>query len=458
MSRRSRLAARPRLELLDDRCLLSAVTPTQINSAYGLNAITFSNGTIKGNGAGQTIAIVDAYHDPSIYSDLTAFDAKYGIPNPTLTSSPASNGPSSTNLPSFSVVGLAGSSGNSSWNMEVALDVEMAHAAAPGANIVLVEARSDSTNDLIAAINAAKGIASVSVISMSWGGSEFYGERMFDGAFTTPAGHAGITFVSSAGDSGAGAEWPASSPNVVGVGGTSLVVASTGSRTGESAWSSSGGGISRVEPKPSYQSSAVAGNFRGAPDVSLVADPNTGVVIVTQGGEVQVGGTSLSAPIFGALIAIADQGLALGGKPSLDGPTQTLPGLYKAPSGSFFDVISGSRATTGYDTSTGLGTPNAPALVGFLSGTTTTAVGGGGTTVGGATAPVIPPTPARPTPPPHRGWGGWGGWWNAANAQHGGSAGWASTIPYLVAKRAPSVLMTPESIDAALQGWGHEHR
>src|SRR5580698_2161891 len=115
MSRRNRLAVRPRLELLDQRCLLSAVTPAQLDSAYGLSAITFSNGTVKGTGEGQTIAIVDAYNDPTIYSDLTAFDAKYGHPNPTSTTSPVTNSPTSTNLPSFSTVSET-SIKDSGWN------------------------------------------------------------------------------------------------------------------------------------------------------------------------------------------------------------------------------------------------------------------------------------------------------------------------------------------------------
>ena len=228
--------------------------------------------------------------------------------------------------------------------MEEALDVEMAHAAAPGANIVLIEARSASTNDLIAAVNSAKSIPGVSVVSMSWGSSEFSGELSDDSVFTTPSGHVGITYLASAGDDGAGVEWPSSSPNVVGVGGTSLIVNSTGGRAAESAWTSSGGGVSQFEPKPSYQSSVVSGKYRSAPDVSLDADPNSGVVIVSQGSQVQVGGTSLSSPVWGGLIAIADQGLTISGKSSLNGATQTLPDLYKAPAGSFYDVVGGSRA------------------------------------------------------------------------------------------------------------------
>jgi subtilase family serine protease len=115
MSRRSRLAARPRFEILEERCVLSTLTPSQLNSAYGLNAITYSNGTVKGTGEGQTIAIVDAFNDPTIYSDLTAFDQKYGLPNLNLTTSPATNAASSTAAGSFTAASL-GSSTDAGWN------------------------------------------------------------------------------------------------------------------------------------------------------------------------------------------------------------------------------------------------------------------------------------------------------------------------------------------------------
>jgi subtilase family serine protease len=385
MIRRCRISTIPRPELLDQRLLLSTLTPAQIDSAYGLNAITFSNGTVKGNGAGQTIAIIDAYHDPSIYGDLVAFDARNGLPNPYLTPSLPAGGLSGSGQAAFSMVNFAGASTNSTWNAEEALDVEMAHAVAPAANIVLVEAKSTAIYDFLTAITAIKTLPSVSVISMSWGGSEFYGQQSFDSVFTTPPGHRGITFLASSGDNGAGDQWPASSPNVVGVGGTSLVVTSAGARASESAWSGSGGGTSQIEPKPSYQSQAVSGSSRSTPDVAIDADPGSGVVINTWGNQLQVGGTSLSSPLWAGLIAIADQGLVVAGRPTLDGATQTLPDLYKAPSGSFYDVTTGNRATPGYDTSTGLGSPNAATLVRFLDGatTSTTVTGGGGATTTG---------------------------------------------------------------------------
>ncbi len=375
MIRRSRLATRPIVESLEGRMVLSALTPAQLDSAYGLNAV-------NANGAGQTIALIDVYHDPNIATELATFDAKYGL-------APAQ----------LSVVNLAGSQVDSGWSSEEALDVEWAHAAAPGAKILVVEANSANTTDLITAINAAKSNPNVSVVSMSWGTSEFRSETIYDSVFTTPVGHTGITYLASAGDSGAGAEWPASSPNVIGVGGTSLVVGASGARASETAWAGSGGGISRYEAEPSYQKSVQSTGLRTSPDVSLDADPNTGVSVysIASGGWIQVGGTSLGSPVWGGLIAVADQGRAAIGKGTLDGATQTLPDLYTAPSGSFDDITTGSRATVGYDTSTGLGTPNAVPLVAALVGDPNTGAVAAPT---GTPAPTPPaPTPPAPTPP-----------------------------------------------------------
>ncbi len=443
MIRRRRFVTRPRLEFLDERLLLSTLTPAQIDSAYGLNAIKFANGAINGNGAGQTIAIIDAYHDPSIYGDLWAFDARNGLPTPALAANVPTYGLSPNGQPVFSMVNFAGSTTNSTWNSEEALDVEMAHAAAPGANIVLVEAKTPGVFDFLNAINAVKSLPSVSVISMSWGGPEFQGQHAFDSVFTTPAGHRGITFLASSGDDGAGAQWPASSPNVVGVGGTSLTVDTTGARTTESAWSGSGGGLSQFVPLPSYQAQAVAGHMRSVPDVAIVADPNTGVVINSWGSQFQVGGTSMSAPAWAGLIAIADEGLAFAGKTSLDGATQTLPDLYKAPAGSFFDVSSGSRASAGYDTTTGLGSPNAAVLVNFLDGvmTTTTGTGGGGkTTAPSAARTLTSPSLALPLPAP-------------TSSSIGSPSALLSLLPNVVPVGSPTLAIDPGAADSALEGW-----
>jgi subtilase family serine protease len=327
--------------------------------AYGVDAITYSsNGqTIQGNGSGQTIAIVVADHNEYLWDELYLFDASYGLTNP-----------------NFNQFNLAGNQTNDGWAEEEALDVEWAHVMAPGATIDVVEARSDSRGDLMYAVDFARHLPGVSVVSMSWGSGEFGSEKAYDSVFTTPAGHNGVTFVAASGDSGAssGAQWPASSPNVVAVGGTSLYVSAVGTTVFEAAWSGSRGGYSVLESEPAYQTSVQRTGRRSTPDVSMDADPNTGVAVVfitpasAQASWQLVGGTSLSAQLFAGVLALADQGRALAGAGTLDGATQTLPALYAASSANYLDVTAGSNgygARAGYDLATGRGTPTASILI-----------------------------------------------------------------------------------------------
>ena len=448
MTRRNRLAIRPRLESLEIRAVLSALTPAQLDSAYGLNAVTFKSGTttVKGDGTGQTIAIIEVDHDANLATELATFDSKYGLATAR-----------------YTVDDLAGSTTDAGWSEEEALDVEWAHAAAPGAKILVVEARSATTTDLLTAINAAKATAGVSVVSMSFGTSEFRNETSYDSVFTTPTGHTGITYIASAGDEGAGAEWPASSRNVLAVGGTTLSVTSTGTRVAESAWVDSGGGVSRYEAEPSYQTSVNSTGRRDAVDVSLDANPTTGVSVysVAGGGWIQVGGTSLSAPVWAGLIAVADEGRALSGKSSLDGATQTLADLYAAPAGSFNDVTTGSRATTGYDSSTGLGTPNASALVAALvadpstgaavasTSTTTTTTTTTGTNSGttSPTSPTAPPTPRYPS----NGWWGFGGFFGYSSSAP--QNGWGGPSMTKNSAQAASKSSTPHALMRTGTSW-----
>ena len=225
--------------------------------------------------------------------------------------------------------------------------------------------------------------AGVVVVSMSFGESEQTGDLQLNSIFTTPSGHTPVTYVASTGDDGAPGGYPAYSPNVLAVGGTSLSTDSSGDYLGETAWSGSGGGISTVEAQPSYQAGVVtqSSTARTIPDVAFDADPNTGVGIYDtydfpSSPWVQIGGTSLSAPCWSALIAIADQSRAAAGESSLDGPSQTLPDLYSLPAGDFHDITTGGNGTynagPGYDLVTGRGTPVANDIVsGLTSGSGT---------------------------------------------------------------------------------------
>jgi hypothetical protein len=403
------------LKILGYSATSSAVqgyTPAQIRHAYGFDQIS-------GNGAGQTIAIVDAYNDPNIANDLAVFDAQFGIAAP----------------PSFHVVNQSGGTSlpgtDSGWAGEIALDVEWAHAIAPGANILLVEANSASIADLMAAVNMARNVPGVSTVSMSWGGSEFFSwggaefssQTDYDPYFTTPAGHTGVTFLAAAGDSGSrfGVQWPASSPNVVSVGGTSLYLGdSSGTYAGENSWSGTSSGYSQVESEPAYQAGVQATGVRISPDVTYDGDPNTGFAVYDSvpdngfSGWVQVGGTSAGSPQWAALIAIVNQQRVAAGKGTLDGPTETLPDLYSLygdPSTAqgyaayttyYNDVIDGSGfrrppwwpgATAGFDVVTGLGSPRVGALVPALVSAAGSGTGSGNGGGNGNEPTQLPPSP-----------------------------------------------------------------
>ena len=248
--------------------------------------------------------------------------------------------------------------GGDNWEGEEALDMEYVHAMAPKANIILYEANSDSNSDLYAAVTAARNNPAVSVVTMSWSGPESSSDTSNNSLFTTPASRLtgsttyGITFCAATGDEGdinqspgkSASGFPATSPNVVAVGGTSLYLNTNNSYSSETAWSwnstyswGGGGGTSAVQAKPSYQTSygsAHPGNIlatttsRAIPDVAMVADPVTGVYIYDSyngGWEESVGGTSLASPLFAGLVADADgirrrRGLRHSGRPHADAP------------------------------------------------------------------------------------------------------------------------------------------
>ena len=335
-------------------------TPAQIGHGYGFDQIS-------GQGKGQTIAIVDAFDHPNIEQDLALFSSTFGLPGCT-----RRNGCSF-----FQKVYASGSKPdtNSIWAFEISLDVEWAHAIAPKANILLVEAASDQLSDLLAAVEVA--LASdlqPTTVSMSWGLPEPPDAASHDTHFFGK----NVTFFASAGDFGHGVFYPAASPYVMGVGGTTLQLDQDGNYQSEKAWSDTGGGISSLEIEPVYQITFPIPNnpqmMRGTPDLAYDGNPNTGVAtydsVPYQGstGWFEVGGTSVGPPQWAALFAIAN---SMRGK---DSPLIAVGLLYdiaNSQPSDFRDVTTGKdgtckgicKAKAGYDYVTGLGSPQADALI-----------------------------------------------------------------------------------------------
>ena len=415
------------------------ITPFQIQSAYGFytgtqaafgntydpitgkqlttgtfnNNIKLSGGKI-GDGSGMTIAIVDPGNDPTIASDVQAFSKQFGLP---LFNTTGANQPG---VPTFKVVNEHGSTNpltlpNDDFDaaVEISLDVEWAHAIAPKANIVLVEAV--SFNDIFIAENYARSIPGVVVVSNSWGGNEFLGEQSFDNSFITPPGHVPETFVFSAGDSGGPASYPSSSPNVLSIGGTKLNLSATNKYASESVWNeltlqegAGGGGESGglfqdpvsgrifldqvLEKVPTFQKNITINGTpltgRGTPDVSWDADPQSGFAVYdsfTFGTKTpwdQVGGTQRRCASWSAMLAIVDQGRALVGKASLSNAQAV---MYSLPNSDFHDItvgnndyiglglgVSGNAAGPGYDLASGIGTPIANLVIRDLVASTGT--------------------------------------------------------------------------------------
>ena len=319
----------------------AGMSPAQIKAAYQLPA----------TGGTGTIAIVDAFRYTAAESDLAVFDQQFGLTACTKKNGCLEEHPMKTTVKP-----------NAGWALETALDTEWAHAIAPQAKILLVEAASGSGADLLAAVDYARTRSDVVAVSMSWGGGEFADEATLDSHFVASS----TAFFASSGDQGAGVSWPAVSPNVVAVGGTSLVLASsTHAKTKETAWSGSGGGVSAYEPQPAYQAAynlKKTNGQRAVPDVSFNADPATGFAVfhavskTSKAGWRVLGGTSAGAPQWAAI-------QALGHSVSLDriyqDKAQTTSAQY------FRDITSGSNgdctyyctARRHYDYVTGLGSP-----------------------------------------------------------------------------------------------------
>jgi subtilase family serine protease len=317
--------------------------PADLRSAYALPAT---------GGAGRTVAIVDAFSSPSVEADLATYRSTFGLPACT-----SAGG-------CLRVVNQDGNASPSpgtdqGWGLEMSLDLDMVSATCPDCHILLVEANSNAVDDLGAAVDTAARLGAVA-ISNSYGSQEFAAQVQFEAHYDHP-GHA---VVASAGDSGYGPAYPASSAFVTAAGGTTLQ--RSGSGWAESVWSGTGSGCSAYIPKPAWQDDAHC-PMRMMNDVAAVADPATGVAVYDtfgQSGWLVVGGTSASAPIIAALYALAGPATSV-----QDGQTP----WRNRGAANFRDVTTGSNVpgvtaatcggdylctgTTGYDGPTGWGTP-----------------------------------------------------------------------------------------------------
>ncbi len=318
----------------------SGLTPDQIKKIYNIPNI----------GGKGTIAIVDAYDYPNAENDLSQFSSTFNLPDCTV-----KNGCFEKHLMDNKTTKNIG------WDEEQALDIEWAHAIAPKAKILLIEAKSASGPNLMAAVDYARKRQDVVAISLSWGGQEFSTEKNYDSYFVSQNNS---TFFVSAGDNGSGAQWPAVSPNVIAVGGTSLIFDSNGSLQDEVSWSGSGGGVSSYEKEPTYQIDYEvpdSKNMRAVPDVAYNADPASGYAIYCSANSKEkgwfvVGGTSAGAPQWAAIRSLNDT--------LISSQIYTLADS-KIGDKYFNDILSGKngscryycKARKGYDYVTGLGSP-----------------------------------------------------------------------------------------------------
>jgi len=315
----------------------SGYGPADLQSAYALPSATA--------GSGQTVAIVDAFDDATAEQDLAQYRSFYGLP------------PCTTANGCFRKVNQSGGTlpmppPEPDWSLEISLDLDMVSAVCPNCHILLVEANTNLNTDLYAAVDTAARLGA-NAISNSYGGDESSTEASSDVHFN----HPGAAVTASSGDNGYGVSYPAASPYVTAVGGTSLTRGGGGARGWtESAWSGAGSGCSAYEAKPSWQTDTGCSR-RTVSDVSAVADPNTGVAVLFGGLWFTVGGTSASSPIIASVYALAGNASSVNA------------GSYPySHTGGLFDVTSGTNGTCspsylctgvgGYDGPTGLGTPN----------------------------------------------------------------------------------------------------
>jgi len=345
--------------------------PSTFQAAYGLTAASASDGS------GTTVAVVDAYNDPTAASDLAAYRSAAGLPALTAGQFTQYNQTGATSpLP-------ATAPASDDWTLEESLDVDMVSAICPLCKIDLVEATNDSGTGLYIANETAATTLGAKYISNSWGGSETSTDTTYDSEYF---GVSGVVYTASAGDSAysGGVIYPATSPHVVGVGGTSLSTASNTRGYTESVWETSssegtGSGCSAYEPQPSWQASlsviTAVCSHRVDNDVAADADPNTGAAVYDttngNGGWEEVGGTSESSPMIAAVFALAGNN-GNGGDNAADSIYTHTSNLYDVTSGSNGSCSSSLLCTakTGYDGPTGWGTPDG--LTAFQSNGTTT--------------------------------------------------------------------------------------
>ena len=317
----------------------SGYGPDDLKAAYGLTGVT---------GTGSTIVIVDAYGYSKAESDLATYRSTYG-----LTACTTANG-------CFKKYDQRGGTryprDDTNWAQESALDLDMASAACPNCKIVLVEADTASFTNLFAAVNFAKTLPGVKAISNSYGNTDSSSLAAYDSVYSKD----GVAITVSTGDSGYGAQFPATAPGAVAVGGTSLRLGGGGYT--ESAWSGAGSGCGLPHAKPSWQNGvtdACAGRMEA--DISSVADPNTGVAVFgpvtrSRSGWMIFGGTSASAPYIGGLFALRNGSIT--GASSIYAHAANLHDVQTGSNGSTCPVNYYCHSGLKYDGPTGLGTPN----------------------------------------------------------------------------------------------------
>ena len=339
-----RTAARGRIAASASGPPSTALGPADIQSAYKLPSA----------GGGKTIAVVDAFGDSSAESDLASFRSHYGLPACT-----TANG-------CFRKVNQTGGTtypaDDAGWAVETSLDLDAVSSACPACNILLVEADDNSFANLGAAVNKAVSMGA-RYVSNSYGSpTEDSSELTFDHFYD----HPGVVVAAAAGDAGNVTSWPATNPDVVSVGGTTLARDTTAARGwDETAWASGGSGCSPVEPHPDYQDGIATGcpANRAIGDIAADADPASGLAIfdtVGEGGWLQVGGTSLATPLITSMYALA-------GTPQPGSNPVTYPYHDPSQAKDLFDITQGSdgscgdvlcTAGPGWDGPTGLGTPD----------------------------------------------------------------------------------------------------